>query len=331
MGNRVEEEGCKLCQKVLQLKENLLDFTSVAFQIFEFQYNYNPVYQRFVNLLPKKISQIQTLEEIPFLPISFFKIFEIKAGNWNPEAIFTSSGTTGILPSQHNIQSLSFYHQLAISLFEKQFGPLSQFKIIALLPNYQENPNSSLISMVRAFGLHSGEEAVFLGLGFHSLQAELHKSQNRKVLIISVSYALMQLAEKNPMDLSPYLVLETGGMKGFRKEMPKQEIIDIIHKKLNINKLYSEYGMTELQSQAYAKPLEFENPISLRAFVRQMEDPFDVRQKGRGLANIIDLGNVFTCSFIATDDLIEISENGNFQILGRALGAELRGCNLLFA
>ncbi len=328
-----ELRGDELRLEVLGLQQNPSAFEALALKIFRYQYTHNPVYQSFVYHLKTDVSAVQRLEEIPFLPISFFKTFEIKTGDWSSETFFMTSGTTGKAKrGTHHIRSLDFYHRLATALFEQQFGPVSQYQILALLPHYLENPHSSLISMVRALGQHSGSEAVFMGLDFEEFGLRLKQATagGKKVLVFSVSYALMEMAMNAPLDLCDCVVIETGGMKGFGREMPKAEMVEYISKRLNIKNLYSEYGMTEMMSQAYAQPLEFAPGFSMQLLVRDMHDPLEVRQKGRGLANLIDLGNIFTCSFIATDDLASCSPQGTFQILGRAGYAELRGCNLLF-
>jgi hypothetical protein len=328
-----ETRGEELCREVLGLQQNPSAFEALALKIFRYQYAYNPVYQSFVHHLKTDVSSVQRLEEIPFLPISFYKTFEIKTGVWPSETFFLTSGTTGKSSrGTHHIRSLSFYHRLATALFEEQFGPVSQFHILALLPHYLENPHSSLISMVRVLGRRSGHEAVFLGLDFEEFGRSLKEARTggKKVLVFSVSYALMEMARRHPESLEDCLVIETGGMKGFGRDMPKAAMVEHLSDRLKIKDLYSEYGMTEMLSQAYARPMEFEPGFSMRLLVRSMQDPLEVRACGRGLANIIDLGNVFSCSFLATDDLAVLSSSGNFQITGRAGDAELRGCNLLF-
>lgn len=310
-------------------------FESLAFQVFEWQAKSNPVYARFLELTNRAGQKPESLAEIPFLPISFFKSQKVVSGNWTPEAMFKSSGTTGQKRSTNYIASLKGYHELAKSIFEHKFGPLSQYKILALLPNYQANPHSSLISMVEAFGRLSGNGVDFYGLNFEKLaqDIEAHKKSgsSQKLLLFSVSFALEQMAMSQPLDLSALLVIETGGMKGLKTEGSKEQFLNLISQKLKIAELYSEYGMTELQSQAYADPLLFTTPYSMKVMARSLDDPFAVASSGRGCANVIDLGNYTTCSFIATDDLVEIDAEGRFQLMGRLQGADLRGCNLLFS
>jgi hypothetical protein len=329
-----EKEGNALETKVFSFLQNGGSFNQLALEIFRFQYQHNLVYQEFVKRIGKTPDQVKSLEQVPFLPISFFKTKEIKTGNWLAETYFLSSGTSGQSRSRHLIKSLNWYHKVSLFLFERQFGNLNSYIILAMLPTYLENPHSSLISMVNNLGNFSSEKVCFLGLDFKKLKNQLQKATDsgKKLLLFTVSYALGKLAEESPLDLSDCLFIETGGMKGLGPDLPKEALLEKFRKTLKIKHLFSEYGMTELQSQAYAKPLLFHSQdSSLRVLQRQMEDPFHVQTQGRGLANIIDLANIFTCSFIATDDLVEVRPSGEFKILGRAQGAELRGCNLLFA
>lgn len=310
-------------------------FEGLALKIYEYQAKSNPVYARFLELTGRSGLLPSRLPEIPFLPVALFKKHTIKTGYWSPEAVFKSSGTSGLERSTHYIHSLKAYHSLARMIFESSFGALTQYKIVALLPNYQANPQSSLISMVEAFGDYSGREVEYFGLEFEKLARyiEAHASSGdpSQLLLFSVSFALEQLAFQFPIDLSRLLVIETGGMKGLKSEGSKAQFLELIRQKLHIIQLYSEYGMTELQSQAYADPELFSPPHSMRMLARSVEDPFMVQESGRGCANIIDLGNFSTCSFIATDDLVEIEAGGRFRLMGRLQGSDLRGCNLLFS
>jgi len=319
--------------KVEHLFEDDSQFENLALEIFQFQARHNFTYKKFIQLIGLEPVEINKLNQIPFLPISFFKNKEVKCLDWMPEKIFQSSGTTGQIRSKNQVWSLDFYHRIAASIFESQIGKLVDFQIIGLLPTYLENPDSSLISMVRHFGLRSGSEAIFCGLDFESFHQILLKARQgkKKILFFSVTYALLKLVETHSFDLSDCYVLETGGMKGLGVEMSKAEVIEILQKKLNISHLYSEYGMTELLSQAYANPEKFKNPPTLRVFARDLDDPFQISETGRGAANIIDLANFATCSFIGSDDLCQIESNGEFKISGRMDGSELRGCNLLFS
>jgi len=319
--------------QVKNLFENRKGFEKLALEIFRFQALHNPTYKEYINHIRVDIESVISIHQIPFLPITFFKSREIKTFDWKEESFFLSSGTTGQIRSRHSILNLDFYHENAIRIFENQIGNLSQFQIIGLLPTYLENPNSSLISMVLAFGKRTESKVAFCGLDFEFFQILLKKARakRKRILLFSVTYALLKLIEEKPANLSDCLVIETGGMKGLGTNVSKPEIIDLIYKHLHINNLYSEYGMTELSSQAYAKPNIFQNSPLMQILVRDLDDPFSVSKSGRGCANIIDLANFSTCSFIATDDLCHIEPQGAFEILGRLEGSDLRGCNLLFA
>ena len=319
--------------QVKNLFESKDGFEKLALEIFRFQAKNNSTYKEFIEFIKIDAESIQSIEKIPFLPVSFFKNRDVKTLNWKEEVTFLSSGTTAQVRSKHPILSLDFYHANAIRIFENEIGQLTQFQIIGLLPTYLENPNSSLISMVLAFGKKTKSKVEFCGLDFQHFQNLLKKAsaKKKKVLLFSVTYALMKLIEENPIDLSHCLVIETGGMKGLGVNLSKAEIVELISNRLNINSLYSEYGMTELNSQAYANPLIFKNVPTMRVLVRDLDDPFSVSYFGRGCANIIDLANFATCSFIGTDDLCQVQASGEFEILGRLEGSDLRGCNLLFA
>jgi len=318
--------------RIESLFEGGSSFEILAIEIFHFQAARNPVYKKFIQLIGIEPFEIEKLTQIPFLPISFFKNKEVKSSDWKAEKIFQSSGTTGQTRSRHQVLSLDFYHSISARIFENRIGNLADFQIIGLLPTYLENPDSSLISMVKAFGIRSGLEARFCGLDFNLFSQLLERAREakKKILIFSVTYALIKLIDTHQFDLSDCIVIETGGMKGLGTEISKNEVIEKLQNQLKIKDLYSEYGMTELLSQAYAKPELFHLPPTLKVFVRDIDDPFKVSEMGRGAANIIDLANFATCSFIGTDDLCEVGLVGNFQILGRLNGSDLRGCNLLF-
>jgi len=319
--------------QVKNLFEDQDGFEKLALEIFRFQALHNPTYKEFIEHLNVDIESVISIHQIPFLPISFFKSREIRTFDWKEEAYFLSSGTTGQIRSRHSILDLDFYHENAVRIFEHQIGNLSQFQIIGLLPTYLENPNSSLISMVLAFGKKTRSKVAFCGLDFEFFHILLKKARakSKRILLFSVTYALLKLIEEKPTNLSDCLVIETGGMKGLGTNISKPEIITLFNTHLHIENLYSEYGMTELLSQAYAQPLNFRcNPI-MKILVRDTDDPFSVSSFGRGCANIIDLANFSTCSFIASDDLCQVQPSGSFEILGRLEGSDLRGCNLLFA
>lgn len=321
-------------KRIVGIREFPETFDELAIEIFQFQAKQNPVYKQFLKFLGKDPSQISKLSEIPFLPISFFKTQAIKSGSWDPEAYFLSSGTTGQVRSQHFIRDLSWYHTVSKQIFTDEVIDLSGTFLIGLLPNYLENPHSSLIEMVRHLAAESKSPIHFCKPETEAFLEVLQaaRTSGRKPVIFSVTYALLHLAEKQAFDLSDCLIIETGGMKGLGVEMAKHEFRKIVHDRFAGPRLVSEYGMTELQSQAYAQDEWYQPGFGMKVFVRQLEDPLGGNHSnGRGGLNIIDLANWSTCSFIATDDIGEIRSDGKFAVFGRADGAEIRGCNLLFA
>ena len=302
-------------------EDNFIDSSLIA---FEYQYHHNPVYQSYCNYLSKTPKSVDRLEEIPFLPIEFFKNHAVKTGSWNTTKIFKSSGTTASARSQHAIKDLEFYHQTAKNCFEDQFGPLDEFQIIALLPSYQEQGDSSLISMVDYFMNFSRRDSGYF------LDREIREiiSGSHKKLLFGVSYALLDLAESE-LRLENTLVMETGGMKGRRKEITRGELHSILKHSFGVEKIWSEYGMTELQSQGYGANGEFIMPGWANCLVRDLNDPFSYVEEGvTGGINIIDLVNIDTCSFIETKDLGR-KNGGFFEVLGRFDNSDIRGCNLM--
>jgi len=308
-------------------------FEFLALDIFKFQSEQNPVYKEFISRIGGKPEKVKSLEEISFLPISFFKSHTIKSGNWTAEKVFLSSGTTGSIRSQHNVFSVDDYDFVSQQIFRELGVSLKQSVLLGLLPTYLENPNSSLVHMVESFGKITGDSIRFFHLDFTSLESVISDvlALGKTPVLFSVTYALLKMAEESPFDLGNCLVVETGGMKGLKKEMCKQEILDVLKEKLNIKQLVSEYGMTEMLSQAYAHSLEYQCGKSLKVLVRDPSDPIgSVRSDGRGVLNLIDLANFATCSFIASEDLGQVHCNGKFEIFGRLEQTEVRGCNLLF-
>ncbi len=312
---------------------NESNFETQALAVFRWQAVNNPVYNQYLNHLGVNISAIGKLEEIPFLPISFFKTHTIKSNDWVGEKVFESSGTSGMTTSKHHVKDLDFYHTHAQTLFESIFGNLTDLHILALLPSYLERDNSSLVSMVQLFIDKSGSEqsGFYLNnlLELADVLAEL-KASEKKVILFGVTFALLDLAEKFGLDLSHITVIETGGMKGRREEITRDELYEILQEKLHIKAMYSEYGMTELLSQAYGKNAKFNSSTSLQVLIREVSDPFSLAAIGKtGGVNVIDLANVNTCAFIETQDLGRINRDGTFEVLGRFDNSDLRGCNLL--
>ncbi|WP_236975840.1 LuxE/PaaK family acyltransferase [Membranihabitans maritimus] len=311
------------------------DFDDLAGSVFEFQYNNNSLYRQYCDYLGRIPGKINSLENIPFLPISFFKSHEIVSGTFDAEVVFKSSGTTREQRSQHFVRDSGLYKTVSIKLFEDVFGDLSQFCILALLPNYLEQGDSSLVYMVDLFIHKSGNKnSRFFKYNFEELvkETERLKSKGEKLLIIGVSYALQDLAEKWEIDWHNHIVLETGGMKGRKKEMLRAELHDVLGKRFNKMEIGSEYGMTELLSQLYSKGNgAFDFGQTIRPLPFEINDPFTREGPNRvGRCHIIDLANLDSCSFIATEDLCSVNEYDSIKILGRMDHSEVRGCNLLY-
>lgn len=315
---------------------NEKSFGNIALELFSFQAINNPVYHSYLHHLGFSFKRLSSTADIPFMPISFFKQHAVKTGAWSDEVIFSSSGTTGEKTSSHHIADLQFYLQHAEKCFSHSFGPLTDYHFLALLPSYLERNNSSLVAMMDYF--IKGSKSIHSGFYLQDTDkllkdlAKLRLDQRRPVLF-GVSFALLDLAEKFGSDLSHVLVIETGGMKGRRKEITRFELHDQLKKGLNVQEIYSEYGMTELLSQAYTKGKDrFFAPPWMKLIGREMTDPL---QKGllnetSGI-NVIDLANWHSNAFIETEDLGKVYDDGSFEILGRMDNSDVRGCNLLIA
>lgn len=319
--------------KIFSIK-NELEFEQVALKIFRYQAENNEVYREYLQYLKKDVNQISKLTDIPFLPIEFFKSRKVVSCSDPAKEIFTSSGTTGKLTSRHFVPDISIYEESFKKGFEDFYGPITDYCVLALLPSYLEREGSSLIYMMEhlikdskhaksGFYLHNHEELI-------ECIADLKKS-NQKILLLGVSFALLDLAEKYTLDLSEVIIMETGGMKGRRKEITREELHAFLCSRLGVNEIHSEYGMTELLSQAYSKgQSQFQTPNWMKIMIRDAYDPFSYEKTGRtGGVNVIDLANVHSCSFIETQDLGKIHEDGKFEILGRFDHSDIRGCNLL--
>jgi hypothetical protein len=310
------------------------NFNERALSLFHFQARHNPVYAAFLKALGVRPESINDLLDIPFLPISFFKNHRIRTGEWPTQTVFTSSGTTGITTSTHEVADLDFYLRHAEHTFEFFFGKLTDYHFLALLPSYLERKNSSLVAMMDHFIKRS--ESSYSGFYLKDtdkLIADLTtlKSGSRKTILWGVTFALLDLAERNDLDLSHCLVFETGGMKGRRKEIIRSQLHDILCKEFNIPAVYSEYGMTELLSQAYTGGgNRFRCPPWLKILGREVTDPMRKGLVGEvSGVNVVDLANWHSVAFIETEDLGKVYDNGTFEILGRFDNSDLRGCNLL--
>ena len=312
-------------------------FSQLALDIFHFQYEANSVYNSYVNALGKKPSDVDEIEKIPFLPISFFKTDEIKTGKFNAEVIFKSSGTTQTINSQHHVKDAPIYTKSFTTAFKKIYGEPQEWSVLGLLPSYLEKGNSSLVYMVDNLIKQSQHpESGFYLYELERLKETLFllERANQRALLIGVTYALLDLAEKFPMQLINTIIMETGGMKGRREELTRIEVHDQLKKAFGKTEIHSEYGMTELLSQAYAKKEgRFEFPPWMKVLIRDDEDPLTVQHSASGVVsgalNIIDLANVYSCSFIATDDVGKLYGDKSFEVLGRMDGSDLRGCSLL--
>lgn len=311
------------------------DFEAKALALFRWQAIRNPTYRAYLKYLRVDVKSVDSLPKIPFLPIEFFKRHRVLSTADEPiEAIFASSGTTGQQRSRHYVTSLSFYHRVCQRIFEQRFGPLSSYHIVALLPSYLERQDASLVSMVDYFIRQS--QSSYSGFyldDFDALVRTLEAAQrsDRRVLLIGVTFALLQLAETYAPDLSEVTILETGGMKGMRRELVREEVHRILCDQTRAQRIYSEYGMTELLSQAYTSGAgSFVSPPWMRIRIREVNDPRSIMGYAKsGGVNVIDLANVHSCAFIETMDRGVVYRDHTFEILGRLDNSDIRGCNTM--
>jgi len=313
---------------------NTEGFLKKSLEVFRYQAKYNPVYKEYIERIGCDVNKVRSLEEIPFLPISFFKTHRIITENQIPEVTFLSSGTTGMECSKHLLADSNLYKKAFIASFRHFFGEIQEFTILALLPSYLEQKNSSLVYMVdHLIEQTNRKDSGFYLNNYDELINNLERldSKREKVLLIGVTYALLDLLEIKNFQLRNTLIMETGGMKGRRKELIKSELHGMLKKGFGVKNIYSEYGMTELLSQAYSTGNTlYETPPWMKVLIREVEDPFTILPKGQsGGINIIDLANVNSCSFIATQDLGKFRKDEKFEILGRFDNSDIRGCNLM--
>jgi phenylacetate-coenzyme A ligase PaaK-like adenylate-forming protein len=322
------------------LKTTSANFEQVALQVFNFQYENNPLYKEYSNLLGKMPAKVDSVDKIPFLPIQFFKTKTIKTTEFEAEIIFESSGTTGSINSKHFIKNKKIYEESYLKGFRQFYGNEKDYCIIGLLPSYLERQGSSLVYMVNDLIKHSSHKnSGFYLYEYYKLKEILLQNEAAKqpTLLIGVTYALIDFAEQNEMELQNTIIMETGGMKGRKNEMTRNEVHKILSTKLGIKKVHSEYGMTELLSQAYSKGDGIFNCSStMRVIIRDEDDPFKIsytleKEFIRGGINIIDLANLYSCSFIATDDAGKLYTDGSFEVLGRLENSDIRGCGLMVA
>mgnify|MGYP006103338781 FL=1 len=314
--------------------QNQSDFKTCALQVFRHQFKNNAIYRSFCDLLYIHSSDVKEVEEIPFLPIQFFKSHAVLSSTQAVKETFTSSGTTGSSVSKHMVTDLSWYTKSYTKGFEHFYGPIEEYTVLGLLPNYLERDGSSLIYMVDDFIKKSNKPAS--GFYLNNL-TELSKTlialdkKGEKVLLIGVTFALLDLIERQQFKLQNTIIMETGGMKGRRKEMIRNELHEILCAGFGVSKIHSEYGMTELLSQGYSSgDGVFDCPPWMKILARDTEDALTmVGTNKTGGLNVIDLANYNSCSFIATQDLGKVDNNGCFEVLGRFDHSDIRGCNLM--
>ncbi|OSY88998.1 acyl transferase [Tenacibaculum holothuriorum] len=314
--------------------QNEEQFTNTALAVFKHQFNNNRVYRSFCDLLYVHPSDVTSIEQIPFLPIQFFKTKEVLSSKEIVQETFTSSGTTGSATSKHFVTDLSWYEESYLKGFEHFYGNIEEYVVLALLPNYLERKGSSLIYMVNDLIKRSKQpESGFYLKNLNELAETLLTldSQGKKVLLIGVSFALLDLVEQHKFNLSNTIIMETGGMKGRRKELIRHELHKILANGFGVSKIHSEYGMTELLSQGYSKGNGvFECPPWMKILTRDTEDALTILPSLKsGGINVIDLANYNSCSFIATQDLGKVYKDNSFEIIGRFDNSDIRGCNLM--
>ncbi len=310
------------------------EFNQFALEIFRFQATSNPVYEQFVQLLNINIEKIKAIENIPFMPVSFFKDHKITSADKDAQVVFTSSGTTGSVTSRHYVADVEVYEKSFLKAFADFYGDVKNTCILALLPSYAERSGSSLIYMVDELikQSHNPDSGYYL-YNHDALFAKLNQLKNspKKVILIGVTYALLDFIEQFKLDFPQLIVMETGGMKGKRKEIIRQELHKLLRKGFGVDKIHSEYGMTELLSQAYSDGDGiFKSPNWMKVLIRDINDPFTYLKPGKtGGINIIDLANIHSCAFLSTQDLGKKHSETTFEVMGRFDNSDIRGCNLL--
>lgn len=331
----MKTERSALLERITAVNEE--SFAALALAVFRYQVTHNSIYARFVELLRVDPASVIRMTDIPHLPIALFKQYRLQSGQWSAVRTFTSSGTTGATTSHHLLRDEEWYRTNARRAFELRYGSLTGRPVLALLPAYLERTGSSLVFMADDFIRTSGhpDSGFFLDNlgGLAAILQRINSLDGPRPLLIGVSFALLDLAERFPGDYSRFIVMETGGMKGRRREMTRPELHGVLKEAFGVTHIHSEYGMTELLSQAYAPQNgRFLPAPTLRAATRQLTDPLSPTIPGKtGPLNLTDLANLDTVSFIATDDLGRVYPDGSFEVLGRMDASDLRGCNLLVA
>jgi Acyl-CoA synthetases (AMP-forming)/AMP-acid ligases II len=313
---------------------NADSFDNIALQLFQHQYHNNVIYRQFTDALKVDPASVKSINKIPFLPIPFFKTYRVITGAVAlPELIFESSGTTGDIPSRHHVADATLYETSLLAGFKAVYGDPSKYAILALLPSYLERSNASLVHMAKVLMRESAHPDNGFYLDEWDRLAEVLSQlqrQKQPVLLLGVTFALLDFADAHPMQLNNTIVMETGGMKGRREEWTRARVHEYLQRQWQLTQVHSEYGMTELLSQAYATSNGiFEPSTTMKVLVRDINDPLDVQLQGSGCLNIIDLANVHSCAFIATEDIGKLNAGGSFEVLGRVDHAALRGCSLM--
>ncbi len=309
-------------------------FNNVALQVFNYQYRQVDIYRQYCDGLKRTPGNVKEVSDIPFLPIEFFKSYPVIDSSQTAVKVFESSGTTGQLTSKHRVADLQVYEQSFQKCFSQFYGDIKDYVVLALLPSYLERDNSSLVYMAKNLIEGSGQNASGFFLNdFEKLYdwLDVLKNGRRKVILLGVTFALLDFAEQYKIDFPDLIVMETGGMKGRREELTRQEIHMQLRTAFDVRYIHSEYGMTELLSQGYSTGDGiFRTPEWMKVYTRDIYDPLVLQQgPATGAVNVIDLANIYSCSFIATADLARVSADGSFEILGRMDSAEVRGCNLM--
>ena len=309
-------------------------FEKIALKVFRFQHENNPVYHDFCNHLKVDKQKVKSLQQIPFLPIQFFKSHNVLSSTDSIQETFSSSGTTGMTTSKHHVTDITLYEESYRKGFADFYGNIEDYVILALLPSYLERDGSSLIYMVDdLIKLSNNPESGFYLNQYDTLSQKLTELDNsgQNVILIGVTYALLDLVEQNNFSLKNTIIMETGGMKGKRKEMIREELHQLLCDGFGVENIHSEYGMTELLSQAYSLGNGvFECPSWMQILIRDTEDALTYITDGKtGGINVIDLANINSCSFIATQDLGKKNPNNSFEVLGRFDNSDIRGCNLM--
>ncbi|MEZ2445717.1 acyl transferase [Chitinophaga sp. RCC_12] len=317
---------------IFSLTQNGLE--AAALELFQYQYRENDLYRAYTDALRIPPASVKSILEIPYLPIQFFKSHTVVCGQFEPELIFESSGTTQTVNSRHLVKHSAIYTRSFMTAFEQFYGPVSDYVVVGLLPSYLERQHSSLVRMVQEMTLRSGHAESGFYLYEHDKlfqQLQALEARGQKVLLIGVTFGLLDFAEQYTLSLKNTIVMETGGMKGRREEWTREEVHAFLKERLGTACIHAEYGMTELLSQAYSKcDGLFETPPWMKVLLRDENDPFQLTAgKGAGVMNVIDLANIYSCAFIATEDIGRIHADGRFEVLGRLDNSALRGCSLM--